>query len=242
MNSIHVEKNTADAILSAQSQLLAQIKKSHQFFIARFYCFMFVFVSFITILIALIISDPEVSLSSYVILIIPVGFLGRILKDNLGFLKWSKEYFLQVELSQKQDQPITRLTEYVNKLYHTAFPDLMNKPETDWSIQEFYSHFSRRMRIKGILVSFLSIMLLGTLGISLYLKLIEIELLWELLTPISTIMLLIVLMITYTNMWSKSVKSWIQGFQAIEQWGQDIINDNMPITSEDSGGRELSQI
>jgi hypothetical protein len=214
-----------DEIITNQHILLDQIKKSHRIFVIRFYFLLIVTLIIYSFIIGFyFIIERESFLSMIFFQMLPLIIIIRSLILNYGFIRWSRKYLYEIELSEHKSPTLIGITNYINKLYKAAFLDtVFDQNQRHLTPEQFLKQIQFKTRLKIIItLTLLAILCLSIISYSLlsdsssFLNTIFSS------SILVTIIVLVIFMIIFQIHWTKSVLIWARGFQEIEAWGKEL--------------------
>lgn len=236
-----VPQSLSDFLISSQQNLFVQIKRSHRLFLAQLYVTLLIFPLFSIFFLLLIpyLPTDRISLFSPLVglILVPVAATIWLVKKSYTFTRSSARYFNRIEQTPEPPQLIIGLTSYVNHLLNLLQPQpfpLKYEPSPA-TLSESLKRLEKRLK-QQIFLEFATLVGLGffIINIQLFFSRAQLPIHFGFYVVLGGLMVVFGIRLRISYQWRPLAKQWIQGFYALNEWGENI--ERLFLQQQETGG------
>ncbi|MFQ5820226.1 MAG: hypothetical protein ACE5I5_09590 [Candidatus Heimdallarchaeota archaeon] len=216
-----------DTLISSQQNLYIQIKRSHRLFLAQLYVTLLLFPLFAIFFLLFIPYLPidRISLFSPLVglILVPVAATIWLVKKSYTFTRSSARYFKRIEQTPESPQLIIGLTSYVNLLLNLLQPQFLLAEPSPATLSESLERLEKRLK-QQIFLEFATLVGLGffILNIHFFFSRAQLPIHFGFYVVLGGLIAVFGIRLRISFQWRPLAKQWIQGFYALNEWGENL--------------------
>lgn len=238
-----------DPLISSQKRLFALIKRSHRLFLTLMAVSLLIIPAVIIFILLIeyyiprdfpitVILTGRSALLLAPIALITIALLVVVLKKSITFIFTSRNILKQIEHESETSQLLTGLTTYITHLlsFLEPFP-FLNEKDPSLSLSENLERFESRLKRQKY--QEIALFIFFVILLTNYLRNIAVSHSHVLRQPLiyvalAGIFVFLALRSRMVIMWGQVVNQWIQGFYALNTWGENL--ERLFIQQQDGKG------
>ncbi|MFQ6123646.1 MAG: hypothetical protein ACE5R6_03445 [Candidatus Heimdallarchaeota archaeon] len=222
-----IPQTQSDTLISSQQNLFVQIKRSHRLFLAQLYVTLLIFPLFAIFFLLLIpyLPSDRISLFSPLIglILVPVAATIWLVKKSYTFTRSSARYFNRIEQTPESPQLIIGLTSYVNHLLNLLQPQFLQYEPSPATLSESLERLEKRLK-QQIYLEFATLvgLALFILNMQFFFSHAQLPIHLGFYVIIGGLIAVFGIRLRISFQWRPLAKQWIQGFYALNEWGENL--------------------
>lgn len=169
------------------------------------------------------------------LILVPVAATIWLVKKSYTFTRASTRYFNRIEQIPESPQLIIGLTSYVNHLLNLLQPQFLLAEPSPATLSESLERLEKRLK-QQIYLEFFTIVGLGMFifNIQFFFSRAQLPIHFGFYVVIGSLIAVFGIRLRISFQWRLLAKQWIQGFYALNKWGENL--ERLFLQQQEMGG------